>query len=183
MYIVLSQRKDIESLYSDELYSMYHFPARYKSQIKNGDIFIYYQGDRFNRGHRVYFGTGRVNKVYTTDGENYYAELVECQTFENEVPIYLNDNQGYIEQLGYDTVRKRPRPPWQSSIRPLSESAYKYILSKAGELTKVEAICGVEDLKEELKNAIKGYYLGDDIDSLKNATDIAFKILERKQTK
>lgn len=144
MYIILSQRKDIDLSYSDDLYSVYHFPARYKSQIKVGDIFVYYQGDRYNREHRVYFGTGYVNNIYTVDGESYYAELIKCQSFENEVPIYLNDDQGYIEQFGYETVRKSQTPPWQSSIRPLSEAAYKYILSKAGKLTSVASRNDVE---------------------------------------
>ena len=161
---------------------MYHFPARYKSQIKAGDIFVYYQGDRYNREHRVYFGTGYVNKIYTVDGESYYAELIKCQSFENEVPIYLNDDQGYIEQFGYETVRKSQTPPWQSSIRPLSEAAYKYILSKAGKLTSVASRNDVERLKLDLKNAVKGYYLGDDINCLNDVIDIASKILGRNQT-
>lgn len=182
MYIILSQRKDIDLSYSDDLYSVYHFPARYKSQIKVGDIFVYYQGDRYNREHRVYFGTGCVNKIYTVDGESYYAELIKCQSFENEVPIYLNDDQGYIEQFGYETVRKSQTPPWQSSIRPLSEAAYKYILSKAGKLTNVVVRNDIERLKLDLKNAIKGYYLEDDINCLNDVIDIASKILGRNQT-
>lgn len=179
MYIVLSQRKDLELSYSDDLYSVYHFPARYKSQIRVGDIFVYYQGDRYNREHRIYFGTGYINRVFTVDGESYYAELIKCQSFENEVPIYLNGGQGYVEQLGYDSVRKSPTPPWQSSIRPLSEEAYKYILTKAGNLTNVSVHSDVERLKLDLKNAIKGYYLGGNTDCLNDVIDIASKILGR----
>ena len=63
MYIILSQRKDIESSYSDNLYKTYHFPAKYKNQISTGDVFVYYQGDRFDRAHRVYFGTGTVGRT------------------------------------------------------------------------------------------------------------------------
>lgn len=179
MYIILSQRKDLDFSYSDDLYAVYHFPARYKSQIRVDDIFVYYQGDRYNREHRVYFGTGRVSKIYTTDGESYYAELVECNAFENEVPIYLNDNQGYIEQFGYASVRKSPTPPWQSSIRPLSEDAYKYILSKAGKLTAVATVNDIERLKLDLKNAVKGYYLGGDFNCLNDMIEIASRILGR----
>ena len=179
MYIILSQRKDFEFSYSDDLYAVYHFPARYKSQIRVNDIFVYYQGDRYNREHRVYFGTGRVSKIYTTDGESYYAELMDCKAFENEVPIYLSENQGYIEQFDYASVRKSSTPPWQSSIRPLSETAYKYILSKAGNLTPVATVKDIERLKLDLKNAIKGYYLGGDFNCLNDMIEIASKILGR----
>jgi hypothetical protein len=41
---------------------------------------------------------------------------------------------GYIEQLNYESIRKKENPPWQSSIRPLSEEAYKYIIAHAGAL-------------------------------------------------
>ena len=75
-------------------------------------MFVYCQGDRFDRAHRVYFETGTVGRIYTTDNESYYAELHSCSSFEKEVPIYLEDHR-YLEQLGYDTVRKSPNPPWQ----------------------------------------------------------------------
>lgn len=176
MYIILSQRKDIESSYSDNLYKTYHFPAKYKNQISTGDVFVYYQGDRFDRAHRVYFGTGTVGRIYTTDNESYYAELHSCSSFEKEVPIYLGDD-GYIEQLGYETVRKSPNPPWQSSIRPLSEKAYLHIISNAGNLKKISDLLQVDALKAELKSAVKGYYLSDDINSLKQVAEIANKIL------
>ena len=176
MYIILSQRKDIESSYSDNLYKTYHFPAKYKNQISTGDVFIYYQGDRFDRAHRVYFGMGTVGRIYTTDNESYYAELHSCSSFEKEVPIYLGDD-GYIEQLGYDAIRKSPNPPWQSSIRPLSEKAYLHIVSNAGNMQKISDSLQVDALKAELKSAVKGYYLSDDINSLKQVAEIANKIL------
>jgi len=178
VYIILSQRKDLELSYSDDLYKIYHFPARYKNQISTGDIFVYYQGDRYDRAHRVYFGTGVVGRIYTTDGESYYAELHSCSSFEKEVPIYLENNGRYIEQLGYNTVRKSPNPPWQSSIRPLSEMAYKHIVSHAGDMFKINNSLKEDDLKADLKNAIKGYYLGGDRASLKTIVDIANQILD-----
>jgi len=81
MYIILSQRIDIESEYSDDLFQLYHYPARYKSQIHEGDIFIYYQGDRLVREHRYYFGTGKIGHIWTDDGENYYATIVDAASF------------------------------------------------------------------------------------------------------
>lgn len=183
MYIILSQRKDIEIAYSDELYKVYHFPARYKNQISTGDIFVYYQGDRFDRTHRVYFGTGTVGRIYTNDGDSYYAELHDCYAFEKEIPIYLKNDEGYVEQFDYETIRKSPNPPWQSSIRPLSEKAYQYIVSNAGNMTSIGKNISIEQLKNNLKDAIKGYYLRDEINKLREVVDIANQILEASDRK
>ena len=177
MYIILSQRKDIEMSYSDSLYSVYHYPARYKNQIHEGDIFVYYQGDRTNKEHRVYFGTGEVGKIHTHDGVSYYAELLNCQSFEKEISIYLDGDPKYIETFGYETIRKSTTPPWQSSIRPLSEQAYQYIISHAGKLTRISNSEQEDVLKEELKLAIKKYYLEGNTEGLKDAYSIIGKIL------
>ena len=137
MYIILSQRKDIEMSYSDSLFSVYHYPAKYKNQIHEGDVFIYYQGDRTNKEHRVYFGTGTVGKI----------------------------------------LRNSPNPPWQSSIRPLSNQAYNYIITHAGELKKMKSADSEDELKSELKHAIKKYYLDGDTEGLKEAYSIIGDIL------
>lgn len=156
MYIILSQRRDIESKYMDKLFSVYHFPPKYKNQIHTGDIFIYYQGDRYSREHRYYYGTGHIGNVYNTSDKDYFAELLDCHSFNTVVPIYLD--YGYIESIDYQTIRKSPNPPWQSSIRPLSEKAVKYIMSKAGGL-KSEADNNLQiELEVQLKKAMKQYY-------------------------
>ena len=46
MLIILSQKIDTESPYSDEPFNSYHYPARYRNQIHEGDVFVYYQGNR-----------------------------------------------------------------------------------------------------------------------------------------
>jgi hypothetical protein len=56
--IVLSQRIDTKSSYDDIPFVQYHYPSRYSNQIHTGDLFIYYQGDRFKKENRYYFGTG-----------------------------------------------------------------------------------------------------------------------------
>ena len=61
-----------------------------------------------------------------------------------------------MEQLGYDTVRKSIKPPWQSSIRPLSEQAYSYILRHSGSREMID------ECNAKLKKAIQSYYISND---------------------
>ena len=158
MLVILSQKIDTVSSYSDELFNSYHYPAKYRNQLHEGDIFIYYQGNRYDKSQRYYFGVGTVGEILTSDGENYYAKLLNCQRFEKRVPIYLPDG-GYIEQLGYETVRKSINPPWQSSIRPLSQKAFDYILNAAGIQHMPDQSESVDTLKEKLKRAIRDFYV------------------------
>lgn len=177
MLVVLSQKVDSESSYADELFSSYHYPARYKKQLHKGDTFVYYQGNRYDKSQRYYFGTGTVGKILTTDGENYYAELVGCRRFRKKIPIYLPDG-GYIEQLGYESVRKSINPPWQSSIRPLSQKAYDYILNAAGLQTipKTESNDSVDVLKDKLKLAVKEFYVEGDASAIHRIETLAATI-------
>lgn len=177
MLVILSQKVDSESSYADELFSSYHYPARYKNQLREGDTFIYYQGNRYDKSQRYYFGTGTVGKILTTDGENYYAELVSCRQFGKKIPIYLPDG-GYIEQLDYESVRKSINPPWQSSIRPLSQKAYDYILSVAGIQTtlEVESSVSIDVLKDKLKLAVKEFYVEGDYTAIYRIERIAATI-------
>ena len=171
MIIILSQKIDTKSTYTgDKVFQTYHYPKRYRNQIHEGDIFIYYQGNRYDKTQRYYFGSGKIGKIRMEDEENYYAELLNVMKFERKVPIYLPDG-GYIEQLGYDTVRKSINPPWQSSIRPLSEEAYRYIIQKSGAEDSVET-CDVK-----LKKAIQNYYISKDKTALLEIIDIAQRLV------
>ncbi len=178
MIIILSQKIDTESEYSDSVYEMYNYPARYKNQIHEGDTFIYYQGNRSVREQRYYFGVGQVGKIRTFDGENYFADLLFTKKFTNVVPIYLPDGR-YIEELGYETVRNSQRPPWQSSIRPLSQSAYSYILKKAGALVTPKGIETVEKLKEDLKEAVRAFYRNNEENAIVNIVSIGRSIMKK----
>ena len=176
MLIILSQKIDTSSEYSDEVFATYHYPARYKNQIHEGDTFVYYQGNRFVKEQRYYFGSGTIGKISTSDGENYYAELINGQKFNNNVPIYLPDGK-YVEQLGYATVRKSPIPPWQSSIRPLSQQAFDYIIAAAGILLKPENRVSVSELKELLKAQIRSFFLNNDINAILKIESTAAEII------
>jgi len=172
MLIVLSQKVDSNSDYEDDLFNVYHYPSRYRNQIHEGDTFVYYQGNRYDKTQRYYFGTGIVDKIACQDEENYYATLLHGRKFEKKIPIYLPDD-GYIEQLGYDTIRKSINPPWQSSVRPISETAYNYILEHAGKLLEIVSI---EDLKEGLKEAIRAFYIGGDDSEILQIVNLSKKI-------
>lgn len=160
MLVILSQKVDSESSYADELFNSYHYPARYRNLLHKGDIFIYYQGNRYDKSQRYYFGVGTIGEILTTDGENYYAKLLDCRKFEKKVPIYLPDG-GYVEQLGYDSVRKSVNPPWQSSIRPLSQEAFGYILNAAGiqYVPAATSDTSVDELKEQLKQSVRDFFV------------------------
>lgn len=132
MKIILSQRIDIESNYDDMPFVTYHFPKRYRNQIKSGCRFIYYQGNRHKKEHRYYFGCGVIGAIETGDhGESYYAEIIEGYRFLNTVPIYSPSGQGFLESLGYEKVRNKPNPSWQNSIRKISDEAFFEVLKLA----------------------------------------------------
>ena len=170
MIIILSQKIDSVSAYSgDEVFKVYHYPARYRNQIHAGDIFIYYQGNRYDKSQRYYFGMGRIGTIYQKDEDNYYAELEDAIKFDRKVPIYLPDG-GYVEQLGYETIRNSINPPWQSSIRPLSESAYRYILNAAGGKEIIESC------NDKLKKAIQNYYISGDKTAVLEILSIAKRL-------
>ena len=177
MLVILSQKVDTESSYADELFNSYHYPAKYRNLLHKGDVFIYYQGNRYDKSQRYYFGVGTVGEILTTDGENYYAKLLDCQQFEKKVPIYLPDG-GYIEQLGFDSVRKSVNPPWQSSIRPLSQEAFDYILNAAGVQSAPEttAADSVDDLKEQLKQSVRDFFVMKDISAIHRIESISAAI-------
>jgi len=132
MKIVLSQRIDVKSEYDDIPFSTYHFPKTYRSQINTGDRFIYYQGNRHKREQRYYFGCGVIGAVEPdTTNEYFYAEILEGRKFPHVVPIYHPDGDGFIESIGYSQIRTRPNPPWQRSIRKISDDAFSRILELA----------------------------------------------------
>lgn len=177
MLVILSQKVDSESSYADKLFVSYHYPAKYKNQLHEGDTFVYYQGNRYDKSQRYYFGTGTVGKILTTDGENYYAELLNCRQFGKRIPIYLPDG-GYIEQLDYESVRKSLNPPWQNSIRPLSQKAYAYILNAAGlqAIPETESNDSVDVLKDKLKLAVKEFYVEGDASAIYRIENLAATI-------
>ena len=171
MIIVLSQKIDTDSTYSgDDVFRIYHYPSRYKNQIHTGDIFVYYQGNRYDKKKRYYFGVGRVGEISKENEDDYYAELLFTTKFIKKVPIYMA-NGGYVEQLGYETVRKSMNPPWQSSVRTISIEAFKYILdhSESNEI--------VYEYNNLLKKSIQKYYISNQKGALMEIINLIQKLL------
>ena len=183
-YIILSQKKDFKSEYKDKLFQLYHFPASYRSRINTGDIFIYNQGKQGQADGdniRYYYGTGTVGNIYTLDdGVTYFAELKQCKSFYNNVPIKFDEREDegkYIEQLGYEEKRKQPN--WQSSIRNLSPEAYKTIINMAGGLIDVSADIDIEAIKSDLKLSIDNFYLEDNHQSLVDVIALSMSLMQK----
>ena len=145
MTIILSQRIDKSSDYDDIPYYRYNFPKRYRNQIKSGDIFIYYQGDRWKRENRYYFGYGVIGSIeMTEDGERYFAYILDGESFQRKVPIY-NPEGGFYESLGYNSIRTSVNPSWQNSIRKISEEAFNAIINAGGIISnKINSISEIE---------------------------------------
>ena len=180
-YIILSQKKDFKSEYKDELFKLYHFPARYRSTIKTGDVFIYHQGKQGASSSpyniRYYFGMGIIGEIYSNDGgATYFAELKQCKMFFNNVSIKLEDGN-YVEQLG--VASDRIRPSWEHSIRVLSEEAYKSIINMSGGLMDLSSDVDTDALKVDLKNSIDRFYLNDDHQALIDIMSLALQLSQK----
>lgn len=146
--IVLSQRIVQESEYRDIPFERYHFPRRYRRAIHRGDRFLYYQGDRWHRDHRYYFGAGVVGDIYPDlEKENhFFADMVEAHPLPEKVPIYAPDGSFY-ESLSYTEVRRQPMPAWQNSIRPISKEAFETIVYTANATATLEPITEMAEVE------------------------------------
>ena len=174
MYIILSQKVDMESSYKDQPFVCYHYLARYRNAIHVGDHFIYSQGNRYDKSQRYYFGAGVVGSILKEDNDNYYTALLHCVKFTIKVPLTM-ENGKYIEQLGFED--KRNSPPWQSAIRTISKETYDYILAQAGELISMPEGT-IEDLVCYLKNAVRESFVLHDQSAIIRVTAWAAKVAE-----
>jgi len=149
MNIILSQRIDTDSDYEDIPFQLYHYPKRYYRQIKPGDVFIYYQGDRWKRENRYYFGSGVIGEIESQDnGQTYFAKIIEGQQFPNKVPIYMPDGKSFYESIGYEKIRNKPNPSWQNSIRKISLQAFNSILRAAS--IRIDIFSGSSSVEVQL---------------------------------
>lgn len=91
--LVLLQLKD-ESKYNDFEGKFYHFPKKYIAQLKKPGIeFVYF--DPILKGSGVYFGSGRIGKVFDDKRESgkYFAEILDYKPFSKPVPFYSKEKE------------------------------------------------------------------------------------------
>lgn len=133
-FVVLGQKIEKKSTYEDVLFSRYHFPKSYKNQVREGDRFLYYQGNQGPQLHkRYYFGYGVVGEIYPDPEKpgSLYAELLDANPLPQNVSAYQSPGS-FFESIGYDTVRKSLLPNWRQSVRPISQASFETILTKGG---------------------------------------------------
>lgn len=164
MPIILSSKVDVESDYDDILFEKYHYPKSYRNQIRSGDKFIYYQGDRRKKTNRYYFGFGIIGKIEcSSDGEYFYAYILNGRLFQNKVPIY-DPKGGYYESTNYSSVRQKEIPAWRNSIRKLSNEAFDKIMELSGinyldilDMSEIEFKENPIEIIENLNEKYEGY--------------------------
>ena len=198
MPIILSQHIDKPSDYDDVPFQIYHYPKRYRNQIKIGDSFIYYQGDRHKKKNRYYYGCGIISGISpSTDSDSYYATISNSIRFNPIVPIYHPDG-GFFESKGYNEVRNRINPAWQNAIRKVSKKAFDEILTHAGlsnrlflDLVEVHHLLSEENIPKikpilsnfneiEIERLLEEDYSEDDLLSVLNNLNSKAHLLEKK---
>ena len=96
-FVLLQHRQDSE--YNDFIGKFYHFPQKYIKQLSKSNIeFVYYEPKK--RGKDVYFGTGRIGKVFEDKREigHYFAEILDYKPF--TVPVPFKDSSGNQRENG-----------------------------------------------------------------------------------
>jgi hypothetical protein len=133
-FVVLGQKIETDSTYEDIPFSRYHFPRTYKNQVREGDRFLYHQGNQGPQLHkRYYFGYGVVGEIYPDPEKpgSLYAELLDARPLPQKVSAYRSPG-AFFESIAYDSVRKSLLPNWRQSVRPISQAAFETILEKGG---------------------------------------------------
>lgn len=87
--VVLVQHRQ-ESEYNDFIGKFYHFPNKYLKLLSHSDIKFVYFEPTTKKGAGVYFGYGKLGKIFEDKREknHYFVEITEYRSFSNEVPFY-----------------------------------------------------------------------------------------------
>jgi hypothetical protein len=105
----------------------YHYPSKYRSQIKTGEPFVYYRGVHRvggKRGPAEYVGAGRIGQIWPdpkTEGKPrraWYCGVEDYQRF--PVPVAAKIDRVTLENI--------PRNLWRDGVRLLDPAVYKRII-------------------------------------------------------
>jgi len=124
MPLILSQ-KFHELEYDDIVGERYHYPRRYWSYVKPGEIFVYYHPAEKQDPRRYYFGMGRIGAVRPDahQSDHRYAEIIDYVPFDRPVPF--KENGDYLE------ARPDAGTQFFRAVRLASEEAFARILARA----------------------------------------------------
>jgi signal transduction histidine kinase len=121
-FVLLQHREDSE--YNDFIGRFYHFPQKYFNQLSKENIeFIYYEPKK--RGEGVYFGTGKIGKVFSDkrESDQFFAEIIDYRPFTIPVPFLDNAGERRENGLGYNV---------QNSVRSISPNTLDEICLDGG---------------------------------------------------
>lgn len=122
------------SNWNDDTGKLYHFPKTYKNFLTKGTQVLYYKGrlkDKSFISKRMhnephYFGIGQIGNVFldvNSSKGDYYAEVINFQRF--TYPVLSKNSGEYLEEI----PASKKNNYWRNGVRPISERAYKRILS------------------------------------------------------
>jgi hypothetical protein len=127
MVLVLSQ-KLYRMEYNDIVGEQYHYPRRYWSYVKPGEIFVYYHPSEKQDPKRYYFGVGRIGAVQpdSSQSDHRYAEIIDYAAFPRPVPF--KENGEYLE------ARQNAGTQFFRAVRLISKGVFNKILDRAEDL-------------------------------------------------
>jgi Domain of unknown function (DUF3883) len=108
----------------------YHYPAKYQSKIKTGEVFVYYRGVHRvggKRGAAEYVGAGRVGKIWLDPnteagkGRAFYCAIEEYRRFAIPVPAKVDGVM--LEQIPVERQNL-----WRDGVRALDALTYDRIM-------------------------------------------------------
>ena len=108
----------------------YHYPAKYQSKIKTGEVFVYYRGVHRvggKRGAAEYVGAGRIGKIWldpsagATTRRAFYCAIEEYRRFAIPVPAKIDGVM--LEQIPVERQNL-----WRDGVRALDALTYDRIM-------------------------------------------------------
>jgi hypothetical protein len=157
MPLILSQK--LHRLeYDDIVGEQYHYPRRYWSYVKPGEVFIYYHPSEKRDAESYYFGMGRIGTVRPDPEKpgHRYAGIIDYIPFVKPVPFKRNGE--YLER------RQEAGEQFFRAVRLVSQEILDRIVARAEldpdvaiEFHRVEDIDDLDQILSELNSRYKDF--------------------------